>query len=526
MLVRPIKLAASEFGTLGDIMPHSIKMMAQNAGHPGSPIASSAPAMTVAEMDELSNYAGKMHNKTVPPEVQQLMEARRTPGAGAAANVADDVAGTTAEAGKLRGYLNSIMGAAKRHPYLAAATGAGALSLPLIYALSRGGEKEASLPPAVEELCLNIVRKEAPTAMKLASEGRLHEVMAAVYGVKEVNLDTAGEILGSCAKLASRELQEQLENIQDIARVLPAKVAERSAALYCPPGISQDTWNLMRVEKCACLLDMIETAQSGGLPKEAAVLMDAHDELVDRTYTYFQAKSAAPTVANPKLWETIRSIASRVYGSPMVRDAGKKVLGGGLLGAGMAAGAYPIVSGMTANAMDQARDRALQTALGTAGIAVGANQLNNILNQYTVPPHMKRASDESAEISDDKLQGLCEDFAKLAMSFLFESLVDDSHPKAAEFRRNMKVSAVCSFADMTEKVGMLGGPSMAPMGPDEGMAGAMPEAGGSSGVVNPAMGGAGGGSVVNPAMDSAGGGGEKAAFIQRANDLLATVSLG
>lgn len=331
----------------------------------------------------------------------------------------------------------------------------------------------------LHNVAINFAAQHAPTALKVASiPGGLHAMVCDIYGVDGVDMKTASALIAQRHASDYVTNREALLNVEDVKEAMDFDSIPVPNYQYVPQGVSRDAWYGLHVEKCAKLVEAMDIATRGNWPTIVRELKVAHDFLAEDAYDYFCAKSqkiakdmsedldsVGPEV-KVAFMGTVTNAASNFFSNPTVRDAGHKLLTGAALGTGVGLTAAPLISHFAGNAAEQAmqnaKRRALETAAGTAGIAVGANQINNILNRITKQASCSSEHKESMSVSEvvDKLDGKgmakkkeVEDkkeaaFAKLAMAMYLEQNVDNKKPHADAFRQQFKVAAIHSLHDL------------------------------------------------------------------------------
>ena len=316
----------------------------------------------------------------------------------------------------------------------------------------------------------NFALAQAPAAMRVASRpGGFNKLASVMCGVREIDLPVAAALLSNYKGSLVQQTKNAAASFNELCEIVgnpdvPSTI-KVATHLDIPQGVDATAWNLVNVEKCGKLCEAAAIAQQGNWPKLASALIKKHDEIAIRTYDFFSAKVAydqearsfqvkeAGATANA-LWDAAKS----VYANPGVRDIGKKLLGGAAVGTGLGLTAVPLAMHYGGNKaeelMDSARNKALQTAAGTAGIAVGANQLDNLLSRFTrgkeagCASHTDNGRGVPATTSDlsNKLTGKGQKktaaFMKLAMATLFEQLVDSKKDHNDALRNHFKIAAI------------------------------------------------------------------------------------
>lgn len=325
-------------------------------------------------------------------------------------------------------------------------------------------------------------QQTSPQAFKLASLGYLNKLVGSLHGFDGISPKEATIILGSRFQTERGRVKEAFENIEDCLSVLPKgekiKVAEHA---WAPEGIMPEAWNVMRVEKVAILSDIAEAADKLGDTKLAQDVLREHDRLATLAFDYFsdygsklasrlnatlqeQGTEVGEKIATGVLNKS-SDMAKKVFSSETLKEYGsnalKAILGGagtaatGVLGgAGAALGAAPIIShyakGTADDMMNNARDKALQTAAGTAGVMVGANQLNNLLGRITTAADKgcggDKYMDKGMPGEDKEDDREAHPIEKMAFHFLIDLVSEDT-----EVRRQNKIACVYAIHEFIDR---------------------------------------------------------------------------
>jgi hypothetical protein len=224
--------------------------------------------------------------------------------------------------------------------------------------------------------------------MTLASENQLHKLAGALYGVSEIDEATAGVLSATSMKVARDHTLDAFDSLKTVMQSLktPVKVARYKMT---PKGLLPEAFNFTKVHKCAAMVELADVLIKVGEYKRAASMLNAHDKIACEAFDWFK-EYGSKTAFIQKAKDFFNNQAVRDYSA----DALKKFGLGAAGTAGVAAVATPVAKHLinssvdkgveaTGQIMDKAKSTAVNTALGTAGVAVGANQLNNLLNRLT-----------------------------------------------------------------------------------------------------------------------------------------------
>lgn len=310
----------------------------------------------------------------------------------------------------------------------------------------------------------------SPTAMKVAAHGRLDMLAAGVYGLDSVTEDEVVPLMALRQKLAKNRTKEAMLNVYDLVEGMGGQPVKLAAYQQFPQGVMPEAWNFVRVEKAAKLFEIADLQMRAGQKKQAAASISAGEKLAERAFDWFKHRAEL----DPEKTAGVGQVVGDAIDSPATREYAKKVLGtlglGAAGGAGLAAGAMPIVSSYSDDMMDEARNKALQTAAGTAGVALGANQLNNLLNRYTKEsmssesegdqtdrekrpgessPYYVEETEGRRDYSDDKIdkEKDVHPLSKMAFHYLVD-LVYDMDEDTRLANKVACVNAIAEFCDL------------------------------------------------------------------------------
>jgi len=231
----------------------------------------------------------------------------------------------------------------------------------------------------------------SPLAVKVASRGGLHRLVASMYGFENMTEKEASYIIANRFANERNNIKTAMNDASDAVAVISGNT-KIAAHLWHPEGITPEAWNFMRVEKVGKLLDIAEIANALGNAKLASAAIKEHDRLAVMAFDYFNdySKKLASDLENTKIAskaEATKGLLKTMWEHPTVQEYAPTAIKGLLGGTTAALGAGAVMkhygNDMIDHAADKAKSTALETALGTAGVALGANQLDNLMSRAT-----------------------------------------------------------------------------------------------------------------------------------------------